>query len=232
MAPVSPIEPGAGADFRVGVEFEMKGMHIAITGASERIGRAIALECARHGARVTLSARSRDKLEAVSVEITNAHGVATPIPADVASEAECRALMEEASAVNGPIDVLICNAGIGSAVQGGELISIDTIRRTMEVNFMGSRACDGSGNAVAARDSGSHRRYFIAAGLDWISECFRLRGQKKLCRASLIRCASTWPTKSTFLSFRLGQWLPAFISAMLPRARRSRTKRSRAIRCQ
>jgi NAD(P)-dependent dehydrogenase (short-subunit alcohol dehydrogenase family) len=116
----------------------MKRMHVVITGASDGIGRALALECARRGSRIAASARSREKLESLATEIIGLGGKAIAIPTDVTSETARRELMEQASAVNGPIDVLVCNAGIGSVIQGNELISVETIRRTMNVNFMGA----------------------------------------------------------------------------------------------
>ena len=116
----------------------MKKKHIIITGASDGIGRALALECARRGARITASARSEDILEALVAEITSSGGKAISVPSDVTSFLECAALVNQACAVNGPVDVLVCNAGIGSAIQGDDLIPLDTIRRTMEVNFMGA----------------------------------------------------------------------------------------------
>ena len=116
----------------------MNKKHIIITGASDGIGRALALECARRGARITASARSEDKLEALVAEITSSGGKAISVPSDVTSFLECAALVNQACAVNGPVDVLVCNAGIGSAIQGDDLIPLDTIRRTMEVNFMGA----------------------------------------------------------------------------------------------
>jgi len=112
--------------------------HVVITGGSDGIGRALALEVARRGARVTLAARSADKLAAVAQEIAAAGAEALAVPTDVASEASCRELVAQAVARFGDVDVLVCNAGIGSAAQGGEVVPVAAIRKTMEVNFMGA----------------------------------------------------------------------------------------------
>jgi NAD(P)-dependent dehydrogenase (short-subunit alcohol dehydrogenase family) len=85
------------------------------------------------------AARSRGKFEAAAEEIAKAGGAAIAIPADVSIENDCRELMEKAIAAHGAIDVLVCNAGIGSATQGDDLIAIEAVRRTMAVNFMGMR---------------------------------------------------------------------------------------------
>jgi short-subunit dehydrogenase len=118
--------------------FSLKQKHVVITGASDGIGRALALECGSVGARVTLSARSQGKLDAVASAIVMAGGAAIAVTADVADRVACQSLVERAIALHGPIDVLVCNAGIGSAAPGAELIDLDIVQRTMDINFMGA----------------------------------------------------------------------------------------------
>lgn len=121
------------------VRFPVKAKDVVITGASDGIRRALAIELASRGARVTLSARSRGKLEAAAEEIPKAGRAAIAIPTDVCIENDCRELMENAIAAHGAIDVLVCNAGIGSsATQGDDLIAIEAVRRTMAFNFVGA----------------------------------------------------------------------------------------------
>ena len=112
--------------------------HVVITGASDGIGRALAVELAAHGARVTLAARSEAKLDAAAREIVAAGGAAIAVPTDVTVAARCRALVDTAIARHGDVDVLVCNAGVGSASQGDALVPVEAIRRTMDVNFMGA----------------------------------------------------------------------------------------------
>jgi len=118
--------------------YPLRGKHVVITGASDGIGRELALEAAKRGARVSLAARSENKLDAAVAEITAAGGSAVAVPTDVASETACRRLIERALAVHGDVDVLVCNAGLGSATQGDELIDVDVVRKLMDVNFFGA----------------------------------------------------------------------------------------------
>ncbi|TGE14466.1 SDR family oxidoreductase [Hymenobacter elongatus] len=80
-----------------------------VTGASRGIGRAVALLLAIQGARVVSVARSADELEELAHK-TN--GLA--VPADVADETDVQNVISEALRHYGRIDILVCNAGVGS----------------------------------------------------------------------------------------------------------------------
>ena len=84
-----------------------------ITGASRRIGRAIALDLARHGWRVALHYGSQaSEAEAVRCEIEAAGGHAVTIGADLAEAAAAEGLVARCSAVLGPITCLVNNASL------------------------------------------------------------------------------------------------------------------------
>ncbi len=93
-------------------------MHVAITGASSGIGRALAVEYGRAGAQLTLVARRRELLEEVAREIgRDVHIVAQDL-SDPERAAEWLPAAEE---INGPVDVLINNAGVMSIGLTAEL---------------------------------------------------------------------------------------------------------------
>src|SRR6201996_3430603 len=97
------------------LEVEMNGLsgRIAlVTGASQGIGRACALELARNGATVALAARSLDKLESVAAEIAAAGGTAKAFALDVASEDSIKACAKAVVAEFGGVHILVNNAGI------------------------------------------------------------------------------------------------------------------------
>ncbi|MFT3770264.1 MAG: SDR family oxidoreductase [Minicystis sp.] len=83
---------------------------VLITGASRGLGAALARELGRRGARLALVAREEAPLEAVAREIREAGGVAHAIPADVGDKRAVYAIAGAASALVGPIDVLVHNA--------------------------------------------------------------------------------------------------------------------------
>jgi 3-oxoacyl-[acyl-carrier protein] reductase len=84
-----------------------------VTGASRGIGRAIALELARRGARVIVNYQSSaPAAEAVVAEIQSAGGTAVARQADVGQTAQADALVKFALETYGDLHILVNNAGI------------------------------------------------------------------------------------------------------------------------
>ncbi|MCB9759976.1 MAG: 3-oxoacyl-[acyl-carrier-protein] reductase [Alphaproteobacteria bacterium] len=91
---------------------ELQDQVAIVTGGSRGIGRAIALELARAGARVVVNYRSRSEAaDAVVAEITEAGGQARAVAADVSTTEGADALVAAAEEW-GPVDILVNNAGI------------------------------------------------------------------------------------------------------------------------
>jgi 3-oxoacyl-[acyl-carrier protein] reductase len=88
------------------VDLGLGGRVALVTGASAGIGRAIAAELSVEGAKVAISSRSRERIEAAALEI-GAH----PFVHDSANLDAAPALLEAVEHTLGPIDVLVCNTG-------------------------------------------------------------------------------------------------------------------------
>jgi NAD(P)-dependent dehydrogenase (short-subunit alcohol dehydrogenase family) len=119
----------------------MKGKSIVITGASDGIGRALAVTLAARGASLTLAARSREGLDRAVRECKDAGGQALAVPTDVTEPAACQALMEQAVAWAGGIDALVNNAGISFRAQLEEVTDLSIFDRVMRVNYLGAVYC-------------------------------------------------------------------------------------------
>jgi short-subunit dehydrogenase len=114
----------------------MKGRRIILTGASEGIGRALALELAGRGARLALAARDRQRLESLAQECRARGGEARALPTDVTSQQDCEWLVNETVTAFGGIDVLVHNAGITMWSRFDALQDLSIFERIMEVNYL------------------------------------------------------------------------------------------------
>ncbi|MFN3983320.1 MAG: SDR family oxidoreductase [Caldilinea sp.] len=107
---------------------------VIITGASSGIGAATARALAQEGCRLTLAARSTDRLEALADELGRANTLV--IPTDITSGAQVTAMVERTVARFGRVDVLFANAGIyipGQVAEGDP----DAWAHLMDVNIDG-----------------------------------------------------------------------------------------------
>ncbi|RLG95929.1 hypothetical protein DRO27_03210 [Candidatus Bathyarchaeota archaeon] len=86
---------------------------IVITGASSGIGEAVALEMAKDGHRLYLTARRRDKLEQVAEKLESLGSKAYFGDGNVGDEGDVDRLFDEAMENLGTVDVMFANAGVG-----------------------------------------------------------------------------------------------------------------------
>lgn len=111
--------------------FSLKDKNILVTGASSGIGRAIAVECSRLGANVTITARNVYKLqETLSLIQGDSHRV---ISADISTSEGIDSVVGEVPVLSG---VVHC-AGIGDRTLG-KMIREKDISRVMNINFNAS----------------------------------------------------------------------------------------------
>lgn len=114
---------------------EVQNKVVIITGASMGIGAATARVFAEAGAKLVLAARSADKLAAVAQSLP-AQAETLIVPTDVTDPAQVRALIDQAFAHFGQIDILINNAG--RAVAGWiATVDPDHYRQIIELNLLG-----------------------------------------------------------------------------------------------
>jgi len=116
--------------------FEHRGKVVCVTGASMGIGRATALEFARAGAKVAVTARSTELLDQVVEEIEGMGGEAVPVTADVRFQDQVEEMIRKTEESLGPIDVMLLNAGMNLKKEAADL-SIEEWRYHFDVNFWG-----------------------------------------------------------------------------------------------
>jgi short-subunit dehydrogenase len=110
-----------------------------ITGASSGIGAALARRLAAEGIAVALTARREDALRTLAGEIEAAGGSASVHPVDVSDPAATVAAVQAADDALGGLDLVIANAGVGSALWSGKLTWADCAD-VVAVNVAGATA--------------------------------------------------------------------------------------------
>lgn len=118
----------------------MKNKVAIITGASSGIGKALAFEFARRGAKVVIASRHFPKLEEIHNALLEMGADSLPVVADVSSETDCRNLTTETIKKYGRIDILVNNAGLSMRALFADC-ELDVIRHLMDVNFWGTVCC-------------------------------------------------------------------------------------------
>ncbi|HJT32389.1 MAG TPA: SDR family oxidoreductase [Pirellulales bacterium] len=112
----------------------IQGSRVLITGASSGIGRALAVELARAGARLVLNARRQDRLQAVADQAQAVGGQVALAVGDVTQADDRGAALAAAERHFGGLDILVNNAGV-SAWGRFDLAGPERLRQIMEVNF-------------------------------------------------------------------------------------------------
>jgi NAD(P)-dependent dehydrogenase (short-subunit alcohol dehydrogenase family) len=115
----------------------LQGKVALITGASQGLGRALALSFAREGASVVINSRGEEGVRSVAREIEALGGEALALAADVSKAEDVRRLIEAAVGRFGRVDVLVNNAGVlGPRVEIAEYPE-DEWRRVIDANLTG-----------------------------------------------------------------------------------------------
>ena len=110
---------------------------VVVTGASAGLGRAIVREFARHGARLGLIARDRERLGQTAKEVADLGGEAIALPADVAQAPALQQAAEEVESRLGPIDIWI-NDAMTTVFAPFDQITANEFQRATEVTYLGA----------------------------------------------------------------------------------------------
>jgi NAD(P)-dependent dehydrogenase (short-subunit alcohol dehydrogenase family) len=113
----------------------LNGRTALVTGSTDGVGRVVAERLGRMGARVLVHGRDRARGEEVLAAVKGAGGNAEFLQADLASLAEVRHLANQVRATTDRLDILINNAGIGSAGAGRQ-VGADGHELRFAVNYL------------------------------------------------------------------------------------------------
>ncbi|MEU7817685.1 3-oxoacyl-ACP reductase family protein [Pseudonocardia sp. NPDC049154] len=116
--------------------FSLEGRVAIVTGASSGLGVAFAKALAEAGADVVLGARRADRLDGTRKMVEELDRRALAVTTDVARQPDCQNLVDTAMAEFGRVDVLVNNAGIGTAVPATRE-SVEEFTQVIDVNLNG-----------------------------------------------------------------------------------------------
>ena len=116
---------------------QFAGKVALVTGGNAGIGRATALEFARHGAKVVISGRREKEGNEVVAEIKAAGGEAIFVKTDVSKENEVKALIDQTLATFGRLDFAFNNAGVEQNLTPLPEQTEETYDQIMDINVKG-----------------------------------------------------------------------------------------------
>jgi NAD(P)-dependent dehydrogenase (short-subunit alcohol dehydrogenase family) len=117
---------------------ELAGKVAIITGGGYGIGKQIALAYAKLGAHLVLAARSARPLQETGAEVEKLGARVITIATDVAKEADCARMAEQALATFKRIDILVNNAGIGGPTRRTTEMSLAEWQEVIDINLTGA----------------------------------------------------------------------------------------------
>ena len=171
------------------VSHDLSGRVALVTGASSGLGRRFAQVIAASGAKVAVTARRVDRLEALAEEIRSAGGVAEPIALDMQDNESIMACVAKAEAKLGTIDILINNAGIPDA-QRAHKMSLELIDAVFDTNLRGPYilSCEVARRLIAAKLPGRMVNISSVGGFNYSNNGAALYSITKSATVRMTEC--------------------------------------------
>ena len=158
---------------------KLNNARVILTGGSSGLGKAMCKLLIEKGAKVLITGRDKEKLNAVSKELG-----AIPFHADVSKQSDVKATYKYALKKLGGLDIMINNAGIGANRNPLDEVDIEEMRKVYDVNVFGAAMMgieaakifknQKSGNIVNIASTASINGY--EGGSIYSSSKFALRG--------------------------------------------------------
>jgi len=186
----------------------LAGKNALVTGASSGLGRHFAQLLARHGATVIVAARRLAELDALVATLPNG---ARAVALDIRDAAAVEATM----AAQGPLDLVVNNAGVAST-QPALDVDDDAWQRVLDTNLSGAfRVARGAARALAAAKRGG--------AIVNIASVLGLRVTKQVpayvaAKAGLIKLTEALALEFAPLSIRVNALAPGYVETDLNRA--------------
>ena len=143
---------------------------IIITGASEGIGRALALALAPQRPNLVLAARNEQRLKDIASECERVGATTCVVPTDVTEEQSCHQLIQQAVETFGRLDVLVNNAGMSMWATLEEVSDLSQFEYLMRVNYLSCVYCTKYALPHLKQSKGRVVAVASVAGLYWCTD--------------------------------------------------------------
>lgn len=115
--------------------FSLEGKVALITGSTKGIGKAIAEQMAKQGARVVISSRNQDACDEVAASIKQAGGEAMAVACNINYPEQLKHLVDKTIQAWGQIDILVCNAALNPFFGASKDIPDEAFDKVMHANI-------------------------------------------------------------------------------------------------
>ncbi|TQV73156.1 SDR family oxidoreductase [Aliikangiella marina] len=189
---------------------------VAITGAAQGLGKAMAIRLAKSGAKIALIDINLEKLESVLADIEDADGEAIAVSMNVANEAEVEKGFAQIHQEFGQLDVLVNNAGIirdGLLVksQSGELVdrmSLEQWQQVIDINLTGVFLC----GRAAAETMIQQTQGGVIINMSSISRAGNVgQSNYSAAKAGVAALTTTWAKELARYNIRCAAIAPGYI---------------------
>jgi NAD(P)-dependent dehydrogenase (short-subunit alcohol dehydrogenase family) len=130
-------DPAPATALSIAARLRLDGRVAIVTGASKGIGEAIARALAEYGARVVVSSRKQEAVDAVAASIRDGGGEALAVAAHAGDPAQLRQLVDATVARYGGVDVVVNNAATNPVFGPVADQGADAFAKIMAVNVQG-----------------------------------------------------------------------------------------------
>jgi NAD(P)-dependent dehydrogenase (short-subunit alcohol dehydrogenase family) len=183
-----------------------------VTGANRGLGYEVSRQLARQGVRVLMCCRDAAKGEAAAARVRYEGGDTQGCSLDVADAASIAALAKQVGNNYGAADILVNSAGILIDPPGSRFLdsSIDTYRRTLEVNLFGPlQLC--LALVPGMRDNGYGRVVNFSSGLGQLSEMGAGTPAYRMSKAALNALTRTLAAELTGTNVLINALCPGWV---------------------
>lgn len=186
----------------------LAGKVVVVAGVGPGLGRETALACARHGADVVVAARTRARIDKVADEVAALGRRALAVETNVSSDDDCRALADATMDAFGRIDTLVVNAFRMPPFEALVDQSLDTIRKTFEVNlFAGLRLAREAAPHMAKAGGGS----IVMINSSVLRSARPMFGAYKMAKHALLALARSLAAELGPQKIRVNSLAPGFV---------------------